>query len=188
MAKPFKETMRAAMKMYSEYVKPVLDNELKNTAWRIEVVEGKTDDETAEKLDTLAGTDLFIYNKRSMSGIASRIQVGKNWRTFTIRYKRDNGKDTEFKKRKFAIENDMFYPKFTYQAYVTSETGGKLLGLAIMPTKSLFKYIDEHKDETEERHTGSSQYGQASFLTCYWDKIKAHDKYGLKILVDDKEN
>lgn len=149
---------------YQKIIKPLLEKVLKG---ELITVEGETLNETAKLLDTLAGIDLWFANKeKGMRGIASRIQYGKNWRTFTIRLERDSGAKTEYEKRKYAIDNDYLYPVITYQAYLCED--GKM---AIAMTKDIIDYID--KGLAYIRHTKDDQQGQASFYVVDWDDFKA---------------
>jgi hypothetical protein len=139
-------------------------------------VEGVSVDEMARLLDTLAGID--FWNVRfgvGIRGLATRIQWGRSWRTFTIRNQRISGARTEYEKRKQAIEKGWLYPELTLQAYVDN---GKLLSYALAKTTDIIKMIDMGKAKI--KHTGPAQYGQASFYVVKWDDMK---KMGYDILI-----
>lgn len=139
-------------------------------------VEGVSVDEMAKLLDTLAGIDFWnIHAGVGIRGLATRIQRGRSWRTFTIRNQRISGARTEYEKRKHAIENGMLYPELTLQAYVDN---GKLLSYALAKTTDIMKMIDTGKAQI--KHTGPAQYGQASFFVVKWDDMK---KAGYDILI-----
>src|SRR5437762_25013 len=75
-----------------------------------------------------------------LRGIASRIQYGRSYPTFTLRYKRSSGAATEFEKRLYAIRHGAqgyIYPHLTIQAYI-SRPSGRLLAAAVTETSSLY--------------------------------------------------
>lgn len=139
-------------------------------------VEGD-DNQVCKILDMTCGTDyIHVYAERGLVvGVASRIQdMGKNWRTFTVRKERDSGAKTEFEKRKYAIQKGGIYPLLTMQGYVVN---GKIDGIAIVKTVDLMRYVDE--GHATIRHTGADQNGQASFFVCPWDDMRKH---GIRVL------
>jgi len=143
-----------------ELCKPVLKDLL---GWDFISIEN-TDNEHDKQLDMKAGIDVFAYCDKYIRGVASRIQIGHPYNTFTIRFERQSGAETEYEKRIYAFENDVLYPHFTFQAYVDN---GELQSLAICHTKDLFqKILDGHKSQ---RSTGNDQIGQASFYVVDWD-------------------
>ena len=100
-------------------------------------VEGRKD-EVARMLDMKSGIDALLTGSLGcVSGVAVRIQDGKNWETFTIRHSRSTGARTEYIKRKEAIANSrrVFYPHYTMQVYMI---GANLMGGAYCLTESLF--------------------------------------------------
>ena len=80
----FKSTLSLATRQYDEYIKPVWPFMIRGYGIP---VEGKTDDDLANKLDQLAGIDIFNIDGDVTYGVASRIQTGKAWNTFTVRKK-----------------------------------------------------------------------------------------------------
>ncbi len=164
MAKNFKESLADSMADYQTYLLPFLERSLNG---RLISVEGNTLDETAKLLDTLAGVDVWYANTSTgMVGIASRIQNGKNWGTFTVRAERASGARTEYEKRKYAMNNGFLYPKLTYQAYVDRYE----INIGLAHTDDIFECID--KGLCTKRHTGASQIGQAEFYVVSWETMK----------------
>ena len=130
-----------------------------------------------------------------VQGIASRIQRGTCWRTFTVRAITDNGSfDTEYKKRSKAIRNGDMYPTWTIQAYIGPDdlAPSKILcTVGIIRTTELFAYINnelatrhfETWGDFEEALRYDSSIGElavrqnysggAVFLSCSWDKMIA---------------
>lgn len=171
MADRFETSLKKSMDAYRKYVRPVIGRFI---AGELIVIEGKTDDEIAQMFDTCASIDIVRKDERGLAGVASRIQFGHNWRTFTIRLQRDSGARTEYDKLAYAYDNHLLCPKFTYQAYIEN---GVLTGLAVTETANLLDYIA--KCNPKVRHTGSSQIGQASFYVCPWDDMRSK---GYKVL------
>ena len=167
----FETSLKKSMDAYRRYVRPVIGRFISG---RLIVIEGKTDNELAEMFDQCASIDIIRQSEKGLEGVASRIQFGHNWRTFTVRYKRDSGSRTEYEKLVYAYKNRLMCPKFTYQAYIENDA---LSGLAVVETASLLDYIEKHKPKV--RHTGADQNGQASFYICPWDDIRTK---GYKIL------
>ena len=114
----------------------------------------KSDNEILLWLDQYAGIDYIVKNKEnSVLGIAARIQYDVDYRTFTIRYKRHTGTDTEFLKRKEAIKKGYFYPAFTLQAYFNSKNK-TLLSAGIVSTKYLYNFIEQHPRKSFKEDVG----------------------------------
>ena len=167
------QDMRKSM-AWLEKAKPIIADLLRGG--KTIPVEGD-DNEVCRILDMTCGTDyIHVYADSGLVvGVASRIQdMGRNWRTFTVRKERESGSATEWEKRKTAIKRGGIYPLLTMQGYVV---GGQISGLAIVKTVDLMLYVDEGHAIT--RHTGADQNGQASFFVCPWDDMRGH---GIKVL------
>lgn len=110
-------------------------------------------------LDVLAGIDAWHIHpgRGGIRGIASRIQYGRPWASFTIRKKRTSGAATEYEKRLNAIHNSddgWLLPGITIQAYLDSRRGGSLKYACIVNTKDLFIFIENglSPDDFEIKH------------------------------------
>lgn len=137
-------------------------------------VEAVSEEDFADKLDQLAGIDYWVVQSdEGMRGIASRVQSGKygDMSTFTVRYRRKSGVDTEFQKRKQAIENDYLYPYWTIQAYVQR---GKVDNAAVVRTDDLIRYIDRGELDVHYGENGTQTDGAARFYYIHWKDL---DKY-----------
>ena len=160
----FVEALQKSMTDSKYHLFPVLEKVLDG---EIHIVEGDDLNETKRLLDTLAGIDLFAVNRdKGMRGIASRLQWGKAWRTFTIRKERESGARTEYEKRKYAIEHGYLYPKLTMQAYIDQDT----VTVGIAYTEDIIRCIE--MGEASIRRTGTDQKGQAYFYVINWDDMK----------------
>lgn len=195
-----KGKLTASTEKFKKYVEPQLyDSGLfdPNNSYVI-ICEGDSDD-LRSKMDLYAGIDMCTVDKnhQTVQGVASRIQEGPCWRTFTIRAITDHGNlDTEFRKRSQAIANGDMYPTWTIQAYITrsDEDPDKLIcTVGVIRTTELFTYImdqlsDEHfatwgdfrqaitsRYDINELDIRSAGDGGAIFLVCSWDKLIEHN-------------
>lgn len=181
------DDMNKSNENFINLVAPILVEWMRKDGMKNEILQVEhLGESVADYIDQHCGIDyLHCYKEIDrVYGIASRVQYGTNWRTFTIRYQRDSGVKTEFEKRLNAIVNGGIYPQLTTQAYIAD---GKVAGLAIIMTKDLYHYVCKYRNEVREQRTGWEQNGLADFLVCDWDKIKAH---GIKIRIypeDDKK-
>lgn len=108
---------------------------------RIRPVEAVAEKDFKDELDLLAGIDAWQvqYDPSFMRGIASRVQWGTNFGSFTIRTRLPTGNETEFHKRLRAIQcsNDgHLFPHLTIQAYL-DVVGGNLWSAAAIRTVDL---------------------------------------------------
>ena len=160
---------------------PVFREMLNDSNLKILQVE-KTDNEVWKHLDTGCGIDyLSIRSNGITRGIAWRAQwvdAGKEYNSFTVRRSRETGTETEFEKRKKAIEKKGIYPHYAAQAFIDKKTG-EILSLALSTTNDILKFI-ETETKVSIRKTGAEQNGQADFYVIYWTDMKA---YGYNILV-----
>ena len=131
-------------------------------------VEGR-DNEVCQVLDMSCGVDYLLVSGGCdmIYGAASRVQYGKNYRTFTVRKSRESGAITEYEKKALAIRNRAICPKYSIHAYVSDE---EVLGLAITKTEDLIDFIG--RDLADVRQTNTDKIGQAEFYVCHWDKMK----------------
>ena len=161
----FTTAIRKSSKQFEELCIP----ELKNlTGCEFMCIEGNHNIKSQKMLDIMAGIDSWMYKEEyGVIGIASRIQKGMNWETFTVRKSRVSGVKTEFDKVSKAIENGTIYPLYTVQAYVKNN---EIEGMAICITKSLYQLIKDGK--YKKRQTGPNQDGQACFYAVKWSDFK----------------
>lgn len=100
----------------------------------------------AALLDTRSGIDALIDNGNGLSGVAIRIQEHskRNWGTYTIRYRRSSGAETEYAKRKreFSQSRRNIYPNITIQLY---KDGKHILGGAVCWTADLIETAIEYE-------------------------------------------
>lgn len=106
----------------------------------IEPVESVMNEGMTKELDILAGIDAWqVINKKGIRGIASRVQYGRAWDTFTIRYSRPSGAKTEYQKRVDQLTDGSFLlPEYTIQAYLDKQIGGSFASAGIIQTTQLY--------------------------------------------------
>lgn len=131
-------------------------------------IESVTESSVADKLDTLAGVDVWdIQEGDGVRGLASRVQFGTAWDSFTIRKARSSqiGTDyeTEFEKRRRQINNDYVYPHHTVQAYV-DKSNWRLKSAAKVNTKALIKFVENGEEGEKETWYGKG-YGEGDYWT-----------------------
>ena len=136
-------------------------------------VESATDSRLAHQLDALAGIDAWHINTdEGIRGIASRVQVGpKDWRSFTIRYSRRSGAETEYGKRLRAIHGQpaqWIFPYLTVQAYLADWTG-PLLSAAVARTSDIIKCIENGWCSEQPNKDGNS-----IFKIIFWADMTKH--------------
>lgn len=129
----------------------------------VSLVEVSPDQKMARNFDVLAGIDAWQITGPDglMRGIASRVQWGTPWDSFTMRVRRPNGASTEVEKRIKAvldIEAGWLRPTLTVQAYVSERGGfGRLQHVLMARTADLYRFAIEHQERIERRTNGSDQ-------------------------------
>lgn len=128
-------------------------------------------------LDQQFSTDALYIKNGAMCGLTSRIQRGKNWRTFTIRAVRDNLRKTELQKHSDAMKNGEYLPELTTQTYINDTE----ITIGIARTADILDYIKKNK--TQAKHTNNTLDGQATFLCVSWDDMQ-QKKYKITIICE----
>jgi hypothetical protein len=130
----------------------------------------------ARMMDMYSGVDGMMLYDDSLSGVAFRIQnhSDKNWGTFTIRYSRSSGSETEYNKRIKQIygNHPSFYPHYTCQAYFNTQK--ELIGGAFCLTKSLFdvaRKYEPFKDRSDVYLQENMSDGN-SFIVVPFNMVK----------------
>lgn len=142
----------------------------------IRPVETLTDNALAKEMDILCGIDVWqTLNGVGARGIASRVQRGISWDTFTIRLSRASGAVTEYEKKKTAIESGAFiYPYLTCHAYVDSNN---VRGIGLARTIDIFNLIESEKSagrvsrETKDSGVWINSTNNAEFIACSWESV-----------------
>ena len=145
---------------------------------RLLQMEGVRDNELAKQLDTLAGIDGWQIRGKwksdpgGMRGIAARVQVGTDWRTFTIRKQRDTGASTEYEKRVEAIDGKMgyLYPIITVHSYAVG-WDGPILSVGISRTITIIRFIQDRLRRGIAKQNRTERRGAADFWVCKWAEM-----------------
>lgn len=122
-------------------------------------VEASTDRVMASQIDVLAGIDAWqiMPSDGLMRGIASRVQWGDAWDSFTIRMKRPNGATTEMEKRIRAYldeSSQWLHPALVVQAYL-DKRGGELQHAIMARASDVYGFVLDNFDCVERRTNGS---------------------------------
>ena len=124
------------------------------------------DDQIVKILDKICGIDALSKDGNIIYTISNRIQYGKSYNSFTIRHTTGNGStNTEYKKRKLAIENGGLYPEYIIQSYI--DYCGSLLSIGIAKTINIIKYIDDEQPELKTNLQDGSL-----FYPIFWKNVK----------------
>jgi hypothetical protein len=136
-------------------------------------VEGSTDTELAKKLDQMAGIDAWqVQAAKGIRGIASRVQFGAAYGSFTIRAARASGASTELEKRRYALNNPdvgYIFPALTIQAYVEND---QLIYACIIKTADLIRSADDRYEWVRFEREKNNDDGNV-FLKVWVEWLKA---------------
>jgi len=143
-------------------------NSLTSQGSRIVEIE-TSDNEVLQMFDRFSGIDAIqVTRDHAIRGVAIRVQWGRAWNTFTIRYRLSSGAKTEYAKRVDAIENEKLYPHLTVQVYLSNDSS-RILSAAIIQTRELYRQIREGWDDIVEKRRARED-GNV-FLVVPWDKL-----------------
>lgn len=151
----------------------------------LRAVEAVVHDGFDKELDTLSGIDGWhiLRGEHAIRGIASRVQWGNAWDTFTIRMSRPNGVPTEYEKRLHALNNaerGFLLPHVTTQAYVADPAReGDLLSVALIRTTTLFReaerLVSTGRDGERGRWGFRTTYSGERLLWISWAVFRSPD-------------
>ena len=142
-------------------------NDLTSNGSKIIEIE-TSDNDVLQMFDKYSGVDAIQVTKdNQLRGVAMRVQYGKAWNTFTIRYKRSSGSKTEYEKRVDAIENEKMYPQLTVQCFLSSDSK-EILSVGIIRTKDLY---DQLKDKSIVNFRQAKEDGN-TFIWTRWQDLK----------------
>jgi hypothetical protein len=181
---------------FLKIVWPAILSEEKIGGGEIIPVEAVSPNDFASELDVLAGIDAWqvVKDNKAVRGIASRVQWGINYRSFSIRYTTPSGVETEFQKRRFALNNPeegYLFPHLTVQAFL-DEPGGQLLSVAAIPTKYLIQQAQRLIEWGRMNDGHDSRFGiryspdGKGFIYMSWEYLK-HSEINNYIIVLDPD-
>jgi len=180
MSRNWVSDLKTSSRLFLACVWPAI--QVKCGGGEIRAVEVIDDSRIAKELDVLAGIDVWqTVTGEGVRGIASRVQWGESaidprtgqpWNTFTIRYRRQSGVDTEFTKRIQAIRTGRWiWPYLTVQGYVSDEQDARLLSCAVVRSRDLYEYLDGRQDHLARR-TSRDDDGWAEFFYPSWAELR----------------
>jgi len=106
----------------------------------------ESDNKILLMFDQFSGIDYLRKDNIGLQGIATRVQFGKAWNSFTIRTRRCTGVKTEYEKRLEQIEKGYIYPYYTLQCYFDNHLDLNLLSICIIKTTDLYFEIENNKN------------------------------------------
>lgn len=136
--------------------------------------------ELEQRLDRDAGIDAILFAPRGVYGIASRVQFGENYQSFTIRKERESGCRTEWEKLLAAITTNALMPTLTVQAYV-DRAANKLLAASVICTRDLVYWLKQN--DCAIKSTGKNEVGQSQFLVAPWKELSVNPQVRFRQLV-----
>lgn len=157
-----KQAITDTAKDFSMYINKSLEAIL---GGKIIQVEGLVNAQ-AEGFDRVAGIDMLLVGDGWSKGIAGRRQPGKNWQTFTIRRSIGGSFNTEYKKKRYAIENGCLYPSITVHAYMNNYIGA--VDFAIASTADIFECIKDNPGKWVDVRDG----GNGTMYVVEWDYMQ----------------
>lgn len=116
------------------------------------------------ELDNKAGIDFLQTVNGGLRGLGVRVQLGADYRTFTIRKERPSGVETEYQKRVDALGSGegLLYPHLTIHAYVSRREDGELWSAGIIETRELFNQLERFAGtrhvEFQRAHNGGEKF------------------------------
>jgi len=154
------------------------------------------DDPLLESLDRVSGVDFWLVDGEvGMASIASRVQDQYDETTFTVRYARKSGVDTEHQKRLRQLNQDYHLPTWTVQAYV-EPTLRMLQNAAACRTAELFEYVNTTVEpgsdnwplirSNEDEHFYAIDWGELDGVATL--RVYDRDRAGLRKQPDDPGN
>ena len=123
-----------------------------------------------KNLDCKKAIDGFLIDKNgSLEPYAIRHQYGRNYKSFTTRYKISNGSyNTEYKKISDAIKNGGLKPTYIIQSYWESATIDNLLDYKVVKTNRLYQF---YKDNFNKCRINTAPDGN-QFLIAFWKDLE----------------
>jgi len=149
-------------------------------------------DSLKHAMDSISGVDYWTVGD-NLQSIASRVQ-NCNYSTFTIRMRRNQtGNDTEFQKRKHALDSEGLSPDWVVQAYVDVPVDtnrrndtwrvndGELLNAAIAKEDELIKWVDNGDLGCHYGVNGTGSNNDVGededFYYVHWIDYDRYDRY-----------
>ena len=161
MSRRFEQDATRSIRAFAQFVSPVLQTAF--NAKRIEPTENHGDT-LATLLDRLAGIDgAIVDGNNEILLYASRVQFGKNYKAFSIRFSRPSGAMTEYEKLARAIQRNSVRPAVHVQTFV--DDGEHCADVGIVKTCDLIAFLSKHQNQRRTSKTGED------FLYAEWRQL-----------------
>lgn len=120
------------------------------------------------EFDRVSGVDFWAIERGAgMISVASRVQTYDKT-TFTIRYSRGTGNETEYQKRMRQLRSDYELPTYTVQAYI-DPTLEVLRNVAACRTDALYEYISQGEPGDDWPLISSNEHEM--FFPVSWSEL-----------------
>jgi hypothetical protein len=133
------------------------------------------DNELAQQLDMISGIDALQVVDGMLRGLATRVQYGTPWASFTLRHKRTSGARTELAKRLDAIrqqEEGYIMPAYHVQAYISSKTDGQLYHVCAARTIDILETYISGIEGVDYMHR-INKSDDTIFAAIWWPRMIA---------------
>lgn len=125
-----------------------------------------TGDSLLDFIDQTFGCDVVAHHPDiGIFSLAMRVQ-DMDFKTFTSRFYRPSGAETEYPKRKRQLSENRA-PLYTAQCYIDKKSGDFVRG-AYIRTRDLYDFFETHNDLCVKR----TNYSGEKFIAADWDVIK----------------
>ena len=156
----FRQDQEKSLRGFEQFIAPTLKKALGASA--IYSTERHNSD-LETRLDYDFGIDALIIIDGTIYPVASRVQSGTNYETFSLRRSRPSGTTTEISKLTQAQRIQAPMPTYHVQGFVDKD--GQAATVAVIETIELLKYIDKHPDQWRTAPTGET------FYYCKWREL-----------------
>jgi len=142
--------LRASSSDFINVVWPAIQDQLGGGF--LEPVESVTETAFTKTLDILSGIDAWqVINDVGVRGIASRVQWGNDWRTFTVRKELWSGAETEWHKIQRAqslMDRGFIRAHLIVQAYLNGPPGSNsdLISAYIVRAPDMYRFCNEESE------------------------------------------
>ncbi|MBQ3451793.1 MAG: hypothetical protein IJG32_05985 [Selenomonadaceae bacterium] len=149
----FKQDQEKSLRGFEKFIVPVL-----KTAFGAEAVYSteRHNNNFETQLDCDFGIDALIVVDGTIYPVASRVQNGTNYESFSVRRSRPSGATTEFDKLSQAWRIQAPMPTYTVQGFIDKD--GQIAVVGIAETIELLKYIGKHRDQWRPTKDGETFY------------------------------
>lgn len=148
----FKRSAENSRRLFAKFVEPAL----KRFGFA-DIISTENHSEPLKKILDFAGIDALARQDDMSVGLASRVIQKKSgcvdYKNFSLRDKRINGKLTELEKLRSAIKANSLRPQWHIQTFVDEDERSAIV--ALCPTRKLIDYAGSHELKTKVTNDGT---------------------------------